>query len=85
MYLKYLCTLYEKSTHHRLGRGLCTLNVYTITSLTTVEPYQQPGHYDHLVGVGLSTEEKQTPRREGKGVVQQHTKFSEEKRKTIHI
>lgn len=67
------------------GGGWCTLTLRSIRPLTTVESYQQPGYYDHLVGVGLSTEKKQTPRGEGEGVVQQHTKFSEEKRKTIHI
>lgn len=65
-----------------MGRGLCTLTLRSIRPLTTVESYEQPGYYDHFVGVGLSTEKEQTSRGEGEGVVQQHTKLSEEERKT---
>lgn len=62
-----------------MGEGWCTLTLYNIRSLTTVESYQQPGHNDHLIGVGLSTEEEQTPRGKGEGIVQQHTKLPVEK------
>lgn len=74
-YRKHTCELHllnEWANHSPSAQIFTNQN----TVLTAVEANQKPGHYNHLVGVDFSTEQKESPGRESEGIIQQHPKLS---------